>query len=75
MIREEEKLDNPVWFSLTETHQKFALEYGNIKFYHPDYCPFGGLINRENISDGTDQYANETADFYIVGEKPVLTEG
>ncbi|GGE57956.1 FR47-like protein [Pedobacter psychrotolerans] len=74
-MREEEKLDNPVWFSLTETHHNFALTYGDIKFYHPDYCPFGGFISQKDISDGTDQYANETADFYIVGEKPVLTEG
>jgi len=74
MIREEEKLDNPVWFSLTETHQKFALEYGNIKFYHPDYCPFGALINKENISDGIEKYANETGNFYVVGKKPIFSE-
>lgn len=70
MIKEEEKLDNPVWFSLNETHQKFALEYGNIKFYHPDYCPFGGFISQENIADGIGNYANETANFYVVGGKP-----
>nr|WP_199157497.1 GNAT family N-acetyltransferase [Pedobacter sp. ASV2] len=70
MIKDEEKLDNPVWFSLNEVHQKFALEYENIKFYHPDYCPFGGFINQENIAVGIENYANATANFYVVGEKP-----
>ncbi|WP_316802405.1 GNAT family N-acetyltransferase [Pedobacter nototheniae] len=74
MTKEEEKLDNPVWFSLTEAHQKFALNYGNIKFYHPDYCPFGGFINDENTSDFIEEYAKETANFYVVGKKPNFSE-
>jgi len=41
----DKKLDNPVWHSLNETHQNFALHYHNIKFYHPDYCPCGGFIS------------------------------
>ncbi len=41
----ESKLDNPVWHSLSEVHQKFAVDYDGIKFYHPDYCPFGGFCN------------------------------
>jgi hypothetical protein len=38
------KLDNPVWHSLNETHHSFGIDYNEIKFYHPDYCPFGDFI-------------------------------
>ena len=41
--QDDKKLDNPVWFSLSETHQSFAVDYGSVKFYHPEYCPFGGF--------------------------------
>ncbi|MNQ24173.1 hypothetical protein D3C85_373610 [compost metagenome] len=44
-ISEENKLDNPVWYSLSENHQEFAIDYGNTKFYDPNYGPFGGLQN------------------------------
>lgn len=30
------KLDNPVWYSLSETHRDISINYHNIKFYdHP----------------------------------------
>ena len=53
----ENKLDNPVWNSLSETHKDLAIEYGSIKFYHPDYCPFGGFINGENTAEGIFEYS------------------
>jgi Predicted acetyltransferase len=65
-----EKLDNPVWYSLSESHQSFAIDYGNIKFYHPDYCPFGGFKQIENISAHISQYAELADNFYVIGEKP-----
>lgn len=65
-----EKLDNPIWYSLTETHKDFALDYGDIQFYHPDYCPFGGFIHFNATKIGIDVYALSTNNFYIVGEKP-----
>ncbi|MEN2402327.1 GNAT family N-acetyltransferase [Flavobacterium sp. MC2016-06] len=70
---EENKLDNPVWNSLSETHQEFAVDYGNTKFYHPDYCPFGGFIEPENTKDAMDKYASLTQNFFIVGEKPFVS--
>ena len=39
------KLDNPVWHSLSETHKNFSIVYIHLKFYGPDYCPFGGFEN------------------------------
>ena len=64
------KLDNPVWHSLSETHQKFAVDYGSTKFYHPDYCPFGGFLKAENVSKCIDEYSSLTDNFYVVGKKP-----
>jgi hypothetical protein len=31
-----DKLDHPAWYSLSETHKDFVIEYNNIKFYDPD---------------------------------------
>lgn len=64
-----EKLNNPVWYSLSESHKNFALEYNNIKFYHPDYCPFGGFIQIENTTTPIAEYATLVDNFFIVGEK------
>lgn len=69
-ITEEHKLDNPVWNSLSESHQEFAVDYDGVKFYNPDYCPFGGFVNPENTVEASNQYASLTQNFFIVGEKP-----
>ncbi|RTZ10898.1 GNAT family N-acetyltransferase [Flavobacterium sp. GSP27] len=66
----DKKLDNPVWFSLLETHQNFAMNFGNIKFYPPDYCPFGGFEKGDAIAKSIDKYAAMVDKFFIVGEKP-----
>lgn len=66
------KLDNPVWYSLSETHHKFALGNESIQFYHPDYCPFGGLINSANTASTIDDYSRMCEHFFVVGKMPVL---
>jgi ribosomal protein S18 acetylase RimI-like enzyme len=71
-IQDDKKLDNPVWFSLSETHQSFAVGYGSVKFYHPDYCPFGGFEKGNEISKSIDEYSEMVDSFFIVGEKPEL---
>ncbi len=71
-MMDEKKLDNPVWYSLSETHKNFAVDFGNIKFYEPDLCPFGGFIETENISNPISEYAKLTDNFFIVGQKPIL---
>ena len=73
-IIQENKLDNPVWNSLSETHGGFVLDYGNTKFYNPDYCPFGGFINPESTLDASDQYLTLAENFFIVGEKPEISK-
>lgn len=64
------KLDNPVWYALTETHRDFAVVYDGVKFYHPDYCPFGGFIALDKTAQAIELYSKQIAGFYIVGEKP-----
>lgn len=75
-MQEEKKLDNPVWFSLQETHQDFALIYNDIRFYDPIYCPFGaGLQTANKISDSMKQYGKLCDDFYVVGgDTPQIPE-
>jgi ribosomal protein S18 acetylase RimI-like enzyme len=70
MTPESKKLDNPVWYSLSEVHQAFALDYNNIKFYRPEYCPFGALVKNENIAGFITEYSLLAENFFIVGEKP-----
>lgn len=71
---QENKLDNPVWNSLSEYHSAFVIDYGNTKFYNPDYCPFGGFIELENTLNATEQYSTLTDNFFIVGEKPEIPD-
>ena len=71
--QDDKKLDNPVWFSLSETHQSFAVDYGSVKFYHPEYCPFGGFEKGTEIAKSIDEYSIMVDRFFIVGEKPELS--
>lgn len=72
--REENKLDNPVWYSLSESHQEFAIDFGNTKFYDPCYGPFGGFTAIENTAIATQEYAALIDNFFVVGEKPEIDE-
>jgi ribosomal protein S18 acetylase RimI-like enzyme len=67
---EADKLDNPTWNSLCEIHKDFAVDYKDIKFYNPDYCPFGGFINMDGTKTGIDLYVSLTNNFFVVGNKP-----
>ncbi|TXJ26809.1 MAG: GNAT family N-acetyltransferase [Chitinophagaceae bacterium] len=71
---EEEKLDSPTWFSLTETQEVFSIDYNDIKFYNPEYCPFGAFINLATTKAGIDKYALLINNFYIVGDKPDFSD-
>ncbi|RYF25270.1 MAG: GNAT family N-acetyltransferase [Flavobacteriales bacterium] len=67
---EEEKLDNPTWYALTERHADFAINYDGAKFYDPAYCPFGGFTNLDTVESAIAQYALLTDNFFVVGQKP-----
>jgi ribosomal protein S18 acetylase RimI-like enzyme len=66
------KLDNPVWYALTESHQNHAINYKNIKFYNPDYAPFGAIVQKENTSLPILEYSKLIKNFLIVGEEPII---
>lgn len=71
---EENKLDNPVWNSLSETHAEFAIDYNGTQFYNPDYCPFGGFIKSESTINAVNEYSALAKNFFIVGEKPEIAD-
>lgn len=67
------KLDNPVWHSLSENHRGFSVDYTDIKFYHPDYCPFGGFETGKSVANHINDYATLVDNFFIIGDKPELS--
>jgi len=74
MKAELKKLDNPVWYSLSETHKDISINYHNVKFYDPAYCTFGGFIEINNVASQIDEYSKLTNHFFMVGEKPVFSK-
>ncbi|MBS7230907.1 GNAT family N-acetyltransferase [Flavobacterium psychroterrae] len=71
---DENKLDNPTWNSLCETHAGFDIDYNGTKFYNPDYCPFGGVIKTESTVAAINEYVALSENFFIVGEKPKIAD-
>jgi len=65
------KLDNPVYHSLNEFHQKFCLDFGDTKFYTSEVAAFGGSANVSKENEIT-EYAKICDDFLIFGAKPDL---
>ena len=72
MPSEHLKLANPVWHSLAETHQPFALDWGEARFYQPAYCPFGSLERPDTGAALVSQYAALADAFFVVGPRPAL---
>ena len=70
-----EKLDNPVRYSLEETHQQQCISYTNSLFYDPRFCVFGALRTPKNAAEDLLAYAQRTDSFYIIGDPPKLPEG
>ncbi|AZA47847.1 GNAT family N-acetyltransferase [Chryseobacterium carnipullorum] len=66
-----EKLDNPVYHSLNEYHEKFCFNFGETKFYNPEVASFGGAAELSREKDITD-YAKICDDFLIFGAQPDL---
>lgn len=68
------KLDNPAWYSLNESHKDFVIDYNNMKFYDPDYCPFGGAVNDNETESGIAAYASLTDNFFVIGNRPDIND-
>ncbi|EIA08143.1 GNAT family N-acetyltransferase [Flavobacterium frigoris] len=71
-MNEEQKLNNPVWYSLAESHKKLALLYNKTHFYDPDYCAFGAFNEIPNKGEDVVAYAKLVPSFFIFGEKPSI---
>jgi hypothetical protein len=69
----EEKLDNPVYYSLNEVHNTFAINSNGVKFYYPDYCPFGGFIDPYQTAKSIKAYSALTNNIKVVGAKPIYS--
>jgi GNAT superfamily N-acetyltransferase len=64
----EEKLKNPVWYSLNETHHKFLIAYNGVQFYHPDICIFGAFFDPTKTAKALNEYAKIADKFFLVSE-------
>jgi GNAT superfamily N-acetyltransferase len=64
----ENKLKNPVWYSLKETHKKFTIEYDGVHFYQPDICIFGAFFDESKTAKALNEYAKIADKFFLVSE-------
>ncbi|WP_276165400.1 GNAT family N-acetyltransferase [Zobellia alginiliquefaciens] len=76
MIDLEEQLKNPVWYSLKETHKKFAVELNGVQFYNPEVCTFGSFFDESKTAKASDEYLKTSDHFFFVSadQTPVIDE-
>ncbi len=67
------KLKNPIWYSLNETHQKFSFQFDGVQFYDPEVCPFGAFIDSSKTANALNEYAKLTDSFFLVTENETPT--
>ena len=63
-----EKLKNPVWYSLNETHQSFLIEYEGVRFYRPEICTFGAFFDPSKTAKALNAYSKISDRFFLVSE-------
>jgi len=64
----EQQLKNPVWYSLIETHNKYAIEFDGVQFYNPDICTFGSFLDEAKTTKASINYIKESDNFFFVLE-------
>ena len=67
------KLKNPFWHALNETHKKFSLSFDDVQFYHPDVCPFGAFLSTQKTAKALNEYAKLSDSFFLVTENDTPT--
>tara|TARA_B110001454_G_scaffold190351_1_gene189492 strand:- start:840 stop:1526 length:687 start_codon:yes stop_codon:yes gene_type:complete len=72
----EEKLQNPVWHSLQETHKEFLIDYDGVQFYKPDICIFGAFYDAKKTTKALNEYSKIAERFFLVSEDgiPIIDE-
>ena len=67
------KLDNPVWHALAETHALFAIGNTEVRRYQPHVVAFAAYRHRaKGASEQLDSYIEIGEYFFIIGPLPVL---
>lgn len=67
------KLDNPAWYSLTETHKHFASGNEEIKRYPGNIAPFVAFhSDKKDILNQLDLWMNIGESFFLIGDLPTL---
>lgn len=76
MITLEEKLKNPVWHSLHETHKKFAVILDGVQFYKPEILTFGAFVHASKTLKALNTHAKSTKLFFLVSENenPIIDD-
>lgn len=64
----EEKLKNPVWHSLNETHKNFAVEFDGVQFYDSKILTFGAFIHPTKTEKALNQFVKSANTFFLVSE-------
>lgn len=64
----EDKLKNPVWYSLNEAHKKFLIEYNGVQFYNPNICNFGAFFDTKKTAKALSTYSELVENFFLVSE-------
>jgi ribosomal protein S18 acetylase RimI-like enzyme len=68
-----DKLDNPAWYALTETHRQFAMGSDRLKRYQETIVSFFAFDhNKKNALQELDQLCKAGESFFIIGELPSL---
>lgn len=68
-----EKLDNPAWHALTETHAGFALGTDDLKRYDPAIVLFAGFdLKEKNITEKFDHVFKPGDSFFLFDDFPAL---
>jgi GNAT superfamily N-acetyltransferase len=67
------KLDNPAWYSLTETHRHFAIGNNEIKRYLKNIVSFAAYHSgKKDILNQLDQWIDPGESFFLIGDIPAL---
>jgi len=71
-----QQLENPVWYSLHETHKKFAVPFDGVLFYNPAICTFGAFFDEAKTASASRAYIKTRKDFFFVTENqtPIIDE-
>ena len=71
-ISVEEKLKNPVWYSLKESHNTFLRTHNDVLFYDPDSCIFGAFDDSSKTSLALSEYGKSVEKFFLVSENQTI---